>query len=391
MNEKERNRTAPVKNVPDNTGKNGQGNFFPARQHASVQEQQADHIAEQVVNASAKAATLPVIQKKGTGEQAEIQEYGLQSAISGGQYLPDTVRSYYEPRMGFDFSNVKIHTGENAAASAQSLHAQAYTVGRNIVFNKDRYAPDTHTGKKLLAHELTHVMQQHGQAGSVQKKEDWDFTPKDYETLTKAKGDLTFGADSGWVPQKLKDNILATLKFVLTSKPVERTRGINVKDFYHGHLAVPKAAMTEELRKSRSQFSSDSDALEAKGRGGESYDKITNKNLKTFSEAMVKIENLATPLVDKALAVKGCTVIYHTFELSGPAGMKAGSDVRNIKTDIDGSPAGFSPPDINNASSYTDNFAPILQFAFLVDEKGVIHITVGTTSNLSRVTGTPLE
>ena len=71
--------------------------------------------------------------------------------------------------------------------------------------------------------------------------------------------------------------------------------------------------------------------------------------------------------------------------------MKPCDPTRNIKTDIDGTPAGYSPPDIENASSYADEFRDVLQFAFLVDENGVIHVTVGTTYNLSRVTGTPLS
>ena len=86
---------------------------------------------------------------------------------SGGQTLPNEVRNFYEPRFGYDFSNVKVHTDSVAAKSAQSINALAYTSGNNIVFSKDQYSPNTASGKRLLGHELTHVIQQ---SKSINKK-----------------------------------------------------------------------------------------------------------------------------------------------------------------------------------------------------------------------------
>jgi outer membrane protein OmpA-like peptidoglycan-associated protein len=77
-----------------------------------------------------------------------------------GQSLSNEVRSFYEPRFGYDFSNVKVHMGSVAAKSAQSINALAYTSGNNIIFNSGQYSPNTDSGKKLLGHELTHVVQQ---------------------------------------------------------------------------------------------------------------------------------------------------------------------------------------------------------------------------------------
>jgi hypothetical protein len=65
-----------------------------------------------------------------------------------------------EPRFGHDFSQVRIHTDARAAESAMAVNAQAYTVGRDIVFGGGHFTPQTSHGQKLLAHELTHVMQQ---------------------------------------------------------------------------------------------------------------------------------------------------------------------------------------------------------------------------------------
>lgn len=83
----------------------------------------------------------------------------------GGQMLPAGARDFMESRFGRDFSWVRVHTSSRAAESAQTLNARAYTVGSNIVFGVGQYAPDTNEGRHLLAHELTHVVQQGGDEG----------------------------------------------------------------------------------------------------------------------------------------------------------------------------------------------------------------------------------
>jgi hypothetical protein len=78
----------------------------------------------------------------------------------GGRPLDASARAYFEPRFGQDFSRVRVHTDEQAGASARSVNALAYTVGPDIVFGAGRYAPEAPEGRRLLAHELTHVVQQ---------------------------------------------------------------------------------------------------------------------------------------------------------------------------------------------------------------------------------------
>ena len=92
----------------------------------------------------------------------------IQSLQGGGQPLPASMREFFELRIGHDFSNVRVHTDP---VSTRSLQARAYTVGRNIVFGAGEYSLETSEGRRLLAHELTHVVQQ-GSAGprKVQKK-----------------------------------------------------------------------------------------------------------------------------------------------------------------------------------------------------------------------------
>ncbi len=79
---------------------------------------------------------------------------------SAGEPLAPAARTFFEPRFGRDFGRVRVHAGDDAAESARALDAAAYTVGTDVVFGTGRYAPDTTEGRRLLAHELTHVIQQ---------------------------------------------------------------------------------------------------------------------------------------------------------------------------------------------------------------------------------------
>jgi hypothetical protein len=81
---------------------------------------------------------------------------------SPGQPLDPATRALFEPRFGHDFSQVRVHTDSQAAESARAVKALAYTVGQDVVFGAGQYQPQTSAGRKLLAHELTHVVQQTG-------------------------------------------------------------------------------------------------------------------------------------------------------------------------------------------------------------------------------------
>ncbi len=90
----------------------------------------------------------------------------IQNLRGGGLPLPPNQRHFFESRMGQDFSAVRIHADSKAADAAQAIQARAFTLGNNIVFNASQYSPDNQEGKKLLAHELTHVVQQGQSQGS---------------------------------------------------------------------------------------------------------------------------------------------------------------------------------------------------------------------------------
>ena len=142
-------------------------------------EVEADHVAEQVARAPA-----PLVQRCGAGcdcaacrtrqaQPVQLSRTASNAASSReapsivgdalrspGQPLAPGARALMGARFGHDFGHVRIHTGGLAAASAQAINARAYTVGRNVVFGAGQYAPQTPAGIKLLAHELTHVVQQ---------------------------------------------------------------------------------------------------------------------------------------------------------------------------------------------------------------------------------------
>jgi hypothetical protein len=78
----------------------------------------------------------------------------------GGAPLDRDTRGFMESRLGADFSDVRVHTDGKATQSARSVQAHAYTVGNDVVFQSDKYAPESASGQRMLAHELTHVVQQ---------------------------------------------------------------------------------------------------------------------------------------------------------------------------------------------------------------------------------------
>ena len=89
---------------------------------------------------------------------------GTPGGPGSGQPLDVATRSFFEPRFEHSFAHVRVHTDTRAADSAAAVHALAYTAGSNIVFAAGQYAPDSQSGRRLLAHELTHVVQQGGEA-----------------------------------------------------------------------------------------------------------------------------------------------------------------------------------------------------------------------------------
>lgn len=153
-------------------------------------EREADRVAEKVMRMPAPESNsvvgaqsqIPQIQRRYAnceeGKMLQAKEMSgatpevtpaiasrIQSLQSSGQPLSIPTRNFFEPRFGQDFSHVRVHNDD----SAKALRARAYTIGNHIVFGSSQYAPKTTEGKRLLAHELTHIVQQKSTDNQIQR------------------------------------------------------------------------------------------------------------------------------------------------------------------------------------------------------------------------------
>lgn len=133
-------------------------------------EEEADRVAEQVMrmpdaelNRQHRDIGTPLIQRRAPSSDTGVMEAPpiVHNVLnSPGQPLDAATRTFFEPRFGYDFGRVRVHADTKAAESAKAVNALAYTVGHDLVFGAGRYAPKAGQGKRLMAHELTHVIQQ---------------------------------------------------------------------------------------------------------------------------------------------------------------------------------------------------------------------------------------
>lgn len=148
-------------------------------QPGDAYEQEAEHVAAQVMPATAMDASShdrargAAKSNEPLGDATWTAREGVNSA---GQPLDMHTRALFETRLGADFGHVRIHTNPQASESAGALGSLAYTVGSDIVFGANRYAPHSAAGQHLLAHELTHVIQQHQAAPAVMRAAAPDVT-----------------------------------------------------------------------------------------------------------------------------------------------------------------------------------------------------------------------
>src|SRR5262245_17415786 len=161
-------------------------------------EREADRVADQVMRMPEpradghKPSITPVTAHQAQRKCAECEEEKEEGALqrkerggdkaattappivrdvlsSTGHQLDPAIGNFMESRFGRGFSQVRVHTDSQAAESAEALNARAYTVGTEVIFGANQYSPDTVEGKRLLAHELTHTLQQNGTSYQVQR------------------------------------------------------------------------------------------------------------------------------------------------------------------------------------------------------------------------------
>ncbi len=205
-------------------------------------EQEADAVADRVVRGPASGLAFAgvgqqspdSIQRKCAGCEDEMVQRKVQSPSAppvassqlssqiqstrgGGQRLDGPTRQAMEQGIGHDFGGVRIHTGDYATQMSREISAKAFTVGNDIYFNAGQYQPGTEQGKHLLAHELTHTVQQnHGIAPKqIQRDPETDQLPGSQylDFFTKAYYDLDYrrvdgGGDSTWVILEYSDGTI---------------------------------------------------------------------------------------------------------------------------------------------------------------------------------------
>lgn len=174
------------------------GETASANRGASPTERERDASGDGRTTSTSRPAATPtqdrtprIDESPGSGGAGGDQQTGegveraLQST-SGGQPFPPAARSFFEPRFGRDFGNVRVHTGGEAADLNRTLNAKAFTHGSDIYFGEGQYRPESTDGKKLMAHELTHVVQQSGDGGAVSRTGTTTIQrncPDDYEGI----------------------------------------------------------------------------------------------------------------------------------------------------------------------------------------------------------------
>ena len=205
-------------------------------------EQEADRVAQRVMQMPESVEPVifnknyPVkelIQPKSMGKMplkmtSEVSA-DIHSLQGGGQPLSNSERRFFEPRFGVNFSSVRLHSNASANNTAQSVNARAFTLGLNIVFASDQYVKDTSSGRKLLAHELTHVIQQNRLNQLLQG----EHQPV-VQSIIQREADT--------VPDTASTGTLEDVVFLVSNPLLESDEGlrtaINLLDRYDAHVTV---------------------------------------------------------------------------------------------------------------------------------------------------------
>jgi Domain of unknown function (DUF4157) len=179
-------------------------------QPGDAYEHEAERIADQVMATAAHplGGNAPPRIQRYTGQSSEQMEVVPasvgQALASPGSPLESTLRQDVERRFGHDFTRVRVHTGPAAEQSARDVNASAYAAGCHIAFARGRFTPETTEGRRLLAHELTHVLQQSaaGDSWVIRRAPGGGEPPPSTPSLPPASENLARLGElmSGWIP-----------------------------------------------------------------------------------------------------------------------------------------------------------------------------------------------
>jgi hypothetical protein len=202
---------------------------------------------DEVIQRKGYSSLVPFIQSKA---QDSISQK-IESVRGNGTNMDSQTKSFMESRFESNFLDVNIHTGDYAIQLAKDLNAKAFTTGKDIFFNSGNYNPGTETGKHLLAHELTHVIQQGGQSQYIQRSVDETKTIECPIVDEGIVSRVSWGETSGiypsendkYDPSKWDKGILCQLLTCRSAVHEVAKRGETV------HKALPGSGKVEQMLK----------------------------------------------------------------------------------------------------------------------------------------------
>lgn len=225
-------------------------------------EREADQVATQVLSdapASAQSTPAVAVHRVGAGDASFVEAPPpVERAVAvPGRALDGSTRAFFEGRFGHDFSRVRVHDDAHAAGSARAIGALAYTAGHHLVFGASQYRPHSRDGRTLIAHELTHVLQQgHGAPTTVRRKDTattatavWYQEAIDQLAAANARmAEQRKRGEFAWVPfYEVKKNILELCEAV-DRKDVKATKEQLEKRLKGGGFITMQSASYELLK-----------------------------------------------------------------------------------------------------------------------------------------------
>jgi hypothetical protein len=213
-----------------------------------IYEREADRIADQVMARAthpANSGAPPRIQRlpgQSSG-QMDAAPAGVDHVLtSPGRPLEPALRQDMEQRFGHDFSHVRVHADDRAAGCSQEVGARAFTVGKDIAFGAGEFAPRTHEGRRLLAHELVHVIQQNrsesSSAPTIQRQKEKKAKPAGQQVIIIANGYAGYSSDTAEIERSESGTWLPnTPDFARTASDTQKGfQGASTADEFFGAL-----------------------------------------------------------------------------------------------------------------------------------------------------------
>ena len=217
--------------------------------------------------------------------------------VSGGAALPSSVRSHMEPRFGASFANVRVHTGETAARQSESLSANAFTVGEHIFFGRDKFQPQSASGQELIAHELTHTIQQ---GAVVQRSAKIPVTQSD-QPQVQLKPAATTAAAKGVANQQTVSSELVNISDGVFNPSAKVKAEIEAQRYKGLMVRVVAKGLTGEGQ------------VKVKADSGGKYDSMTTGSMPLLNSWTQQLGGMFVNFTVKDNAVKG----YASFKPGG--------------------------------------------------------------------------